>query len=131
MSSPSAPPAGPKWMFWTGWTLTILPSAMLILSAVMKITHNPTAVKGLQDAGWKLEILRPLGITELLCTVIYLNPQTSVLGAILLTGYMGGAISHHLAHQESIIVQVIFGVVIWLGIFLREPRLWSVLPWRT
>jgi hypothetical protein len=118
-------------MFWTGWGLSIVPSLMLIFSAVMKITHNPTVVKGLLDAGWKPEILRPLGFTELLCTVIYLNPQTSVLGAILLTGYMGGAISHHLAHNESIVVQVLFGVVIWLGIFLREKRLWAILPWRT
>jgi hypothetical protein len=118
-------------LFWTGWTLTILPSLMLVLSAVMKIIHHPTAVKGLQDAGWKLEILRPLGITELLCTIIYLNPQTSVLGAILLTGYMGGAICHHLGHNEPIWFQVLFGVVIWLGIFLREKRLWALIPWRT
>lgn len=131
MSSPSAPPAGPKWMFWTGWVLSAAPGAMLIMSAVTKITQQDFAVKGLTDAGWNAATIRPLGITEFLCTIIYLNPQTSVLGAILLTGYMGGAISHHLAHQESIVVQVIFGVVIWLGIFLREPRLWAILPWRT
>jgi hypothetical protein len=118
-------------MFWLGWVLTALPSALLVFGAFAKITHQADAVKGFQDAGWKLDILRPLGITELLCTILYLNPKTAVLGAILLTGYMGGAIAHHLAHNESIIFQAVFGVVIWLGIFLREPRLWSVLPWRT
>jgi hypothetical protein len=123
--------AVPKWMFWLGWVLSILPSALLVRSAVMKITHNPQVVEGFTKAGWKLEVLRPLGITELLCTILYLNPKTSVLGAILLAGYMGGAIAHHLSHQESIVFQAVFGVVIWLGIFLREPRLWALLPWRT
>jgi hypothetical protein len=129
MSANSA--ATPKWMYWLGWVLSILPSAMLILSAVMKITLNPQAVEGFKKAGWDGAILRPLGIVELLCTILYLNPQTSVLGAILLTGYMGGAISHHLSQQESILIQVAFGVVIWLGIFLRERRLWALIPWRT
>jgi hypothetical protein len=119
--------ATPKWMFWLGWALSIVPGLMLILSAVMKIAMNPQAVEGFKKAGWDAAAVRPLGVVELLCAVVYLNPQTSVLGAILLTGYMGGAISHHLAHQEPIFIQV----VIWLGIFLREPRLWSLIPWRT
>jgi hypothetical protein len=121
----------PAWMFWLGWVLTALPSAMLVLSAVMKITQNPVALEGFKKAGWDPTILRPLGITELLCTILYLNPKTAILGAILLTGYMGGAIAHHLSQEESAVIQIIFGVVIWLGIFLREPRLWSLMPWRT
>jgi hypothetical protein len=121
----------PAWMFWLGWVLSVLPSAALVMSAVMKITQNPMALEGFKKAGWDPAILRPLGITELLCTILYLNPKTAVLGAILLTGYMGGAIAHHLSQEESAVIQIIFGIVIWLGIFLREPRLWSVLPWRT
>jgi hypothetical protein len=124
--------AVPKWMYWLGWVLTVLPSAMLTLSAYGKITHMAPVVEGLvKQGGWKLDYIRPLGIVELLCTILYLNPKTAVLGAILLTGYMGGAICQHLSHGEWAIVQVIFGVVIWLGIFLREPRLWSLMPWRT
>jgi hypothetical protein len=118
-------------MYWLGWVLTVLPSAALILSAVIKITRNSQAVEGFTKAGWDQAILQPLGITELLCTILYLNPKTSILGAILLTGYMGGAIAHHLSQEESAVFQVIFGVVIWLGIYLRETRLWAIVPWRS
>lgn len=123
--------APPAWMFWLGWVLTVVPSLFLLFSAVLKIAQVPEAVEGFQKAGWNVAVLRPLGIVELLCTILYLNPKTAVLGAILLAGYMGGTIAHHLSQQESFVFQAIFGVVIWLGIFLREPRLWSLMPWRT
>ncbi|HEX5105789.1 MAG TPA: DoxX family protein [Pirellulaceae bacterium] len=125
------PPANPKWMTWLGWVLTILPSLLLVFSAVMKFVGPPEVKDGFTKAGWNPNLLLPLGLTELACTILYLVPQTSTLGAVLLTGYMGGAIAHHLRLGEPIAFQVAFGVVIWLGLFLREPRLRAILPIRS
>jgi hypothetical protein len=118
-------------MFWTGWVLTVLPSLLLIFSAAMKFVAPPLVTEGFTKAGWNENLLLPLGITELASTILFLIPQTSTLGAILLTGYMGGAICHHLRLGEPFFVQIGLGVVIWLGLFLREPRLRAILPWRT
>src|SRR5688572_18453259 len=102
MSTTTPKPKPPAWMYWTGWVLTILPSLMLIFSAVMKFVAPPQVVEGFSKSGWNSNLLLPLGIVELASTILYLVPQTSVLGAILLTGYMGGAIAHHLRLGESI-----------------------------
>jgi hypothetical protein len=67
---------------------------------------------------------------EIGCTVVYLVPRTAVLGAILLTGYMGGAMATHVRIGESFIIQFLVGVVLWLGIFLRDARLWALIPVR-
>lgn len=84
-----------------------------------------------EHIGWKSHLLVPLGITELVCTILYAIPQTSVLGAILLTGYMGGAIATHVRVGDMFLVQAGLGVLVWLGLYLREPRLRAILPWRS
>jgi DoxX-like protein len=124
-------PKSPAWMYWTGWVVTVLPSLLLIFSAMIKFFGPPEWTKDFTKAGWNANLLVPLGITELACTILYLVPQTSTLGAVLLTGYMGGAICHHLRLGEPIVVQVVFGMVIWLGLYLREPRLRAILPIRS
>jgi hypothetical protein len=129
MSSPAIS-TNPKWMTWLGWVLTVLPSAALIMSAGFKFSGDKTVTEGLEKMSWAPNLAVPLGITELACTILYLIPRTSVLGAILLTGYMGGAIATHISLEESFAFQAVFGIVIWLGIFLREPRLRAILPWR-
>jgi len=131
MSSPAFPaPGNPKWMTWLGWVFTVLPSLVLIGSGVYKFSGAKEVTEGLQKMGWGTHLAVPLGITELTCTILYLIPQTSVLGAILLTGYMGGAIATHISLEEPFAFQAVFGIVIWLGIFLREPRLRTILPYR-
>jgi len=72
----------------------------------------------------------PLAILELICLVIYLIPWTAVLGAILLTGYLGGAICIHWRVGDPVVIQSGIGVLVWLGIFLRDRRLWQLLPFR-
>ena len=67
---------------------------------------------------------------ELSCTIIYLIPRTSVIGAILLTGYLGGAIQTHLRVGDAFVAQFIFGVVIWGGLYLRDTRLRALIPFR-
>ena len=131
MASPaSSDPANPKWMTILGWVLTVLPSAPLIFSAAVKFSGNKQVTEGLEKMSWQPGLAFPLGFAELACTVLYLIPQTSVLGAILLTGYMGGAIATHISLEEPFAFQAVFGIVIWLGIFLREPRLRAILPYR-
>jgi len=113
-----------------GWILTVLPVLMLLMSAVMKFVKPASAVEGFTHLGLPEKLAFGLGVIELTCTILYLIPQTTVLGAILLTGYLGGATFAHLRVGDAFIMPVILGVVIWGGIFLREPRLRALLPLR-
>jgi len=113
-----------------GWIMTILPSLLLFMSAYMKFTMPSEAAKGFEHLGISSDLAFGLGILELTCTVIYLFPQTSILGAILLTGYLGGATCTHLRVGDPFIMPVVLGVVIWAGIFFREPRLRVLIPLR-
>lgn len=130
--APAATKPAPKALYWTGWVLTLLPSLMLCFSGVMKLFPPADMPQNMEKMGLPMSILTGLGILELGCTLIYLFPPTAVIGAILLTGYLGGAMLTHLRIGEGsiLVVHVIFGVVIWLGIYLREPRLWRLMPWR-
>jgi hypothetical protein len=119
-----------KAAFWSGWVLTILPALMLIFSAWMKLSRNPQAVEGLTKMGYPESALLGIGIAELVCTIIYLIPQTAVLGAILLTGYLGGATDVHVRSGMSVLIPVGFGVLIWGGVFLRDPRVRRLIPLR-
>ena len=120
----------PKWMFWTGWVLSVMPCSLLVMSAVMKFMKPDDVVKGFAHLGWPDKLALPLGIVELTCTILYLIPQTAVLGAILLTGYLGGAIATHVRLEEPIYTHIVLGVVIWLGVCFRDPRLWKLVPLR-
>ena len=117
-------------MLWVGWVLTILPALGLIMSAAMKLAKPAFVVEGFMKSGYPENVLLPLGIVELTCTIIYLIPQTAVLGAILLTGYLGGAVATHVRASENFVAPILFGILVWLGLFLRDARLRAVLPLR-
>lgn len=119
-----------KKALWTSHAMTALPSLLLIFSAVMKLAKPTQVVEGFAKFGIPETLILPLGIVELACTLIYLIPRTSVFGAILLTGYLGGAICTHLRVGDSVLPAFILGVVIWGGLFLREPRLRALVPLR-
>ena len=119
-----------KTALWTGYIMSALPVLMLLMSATMKFVKPQFVVEGITHLGLPEKLALPIGILELACTVIYVIPRTSVLGAILLTGYLGGAILTHLRVGEPVFMQVIFGVLIWGGLFLREPRLRGLIPLR-
>lgn len=120
----------PKWMFWTGWVVTILPVLGLLFSAAMKFVQPTGMDKGFNDLGWAMSLAIPLGIVEIVCTVLYVIPQTSVLGAILLTGYLGGATATHVRVGDNFVAPIIVGVLVWLGLFLRDARLRALIPIR-
>jgi hypothetical protein len=117
-------------LVWTGRVISALPVLGLLMSAAMKFTTSPDLTKGMEHLGWPMNLAKPLGITELVCTILYAIPQTSVLGAILLTGYLGGATATHVRVGDNFAAPVILGVLVWLGLFLRDPRLRSLLPLR-
>lgn len=128
---PTTPPAPvSKVAFWTGLTLSILPSLMLGFSAVMKFVQPPDAAKGFEHLGVPMSQATGLGVLEVACTLIYLIPRTAVLGAILLTGYLGGAIQTHLRVGDPYWVQIVLGILLWGGVWLRDPRLRALLPLR-
>lgn len=115
---------------WVGRILSALIILPFLPSAAMKLMVHPEVIKGMTHLGLPESLILPLGIIELCCVIIYLIPKTSVLGAILLTGYMGGAILTHLRIGEPVYLHCALGILIWLGLYLREPRLRQILPLR-
>jgi len=103
---------------------------MFGMSGVMKLIQPPSMTQSLAPLGLPASIIFPLGFVELGCLIIYLIPKTSVLGAVLLTGYLGGAILTHLRVGDSFLVPLLLGVVVWAGIYLRDERLRALLPFR-
>ncbi len=117
-------------MTWGGRAVSALAALPFVPSAVMKLIMHPEVVKGMGHLGLPESLILPLGVLELFCVVVYAVPATAVLGALLLTGYIGGAILTHLRIGEPVYVHVGLGVLIWLGVWLREPRLRALLPLR-
>lgn len=129
--SPASPSPNPTWMVWTGRVVSALPVLALLMSGAFKFMKpNEEMVKGLDHIGWKADQMSTLGIVEIACTVLYVIPQTSILGAILLTGYLGGATATHVRVGDNWLAPVIIGVLVWLGLFLRDSRLRALIPWR-
>ncbi len=112
------------------WILSAAPAALLLFSGGMKLVRPPDLKEGFEKLGYSFDLARPIGVVEVLCTLLYLVPRTSVLGAVLLAGYMGGAIATHVRLGEAWYLQAAVGVALWLGIYLREPRLRALLPLR-
>jgi len=115
---------------WFGRVLSGLTSLLFLFSAFMKLKGGPEMAQGLTHLGLPERMVIPLAILEISCTVIYLIPATSVLGAILLAGYIGGAICTHWRVGDPFFVQIAVGIFVWLGLYLREPRLKDLIPLR-
>ena len=113
-----------KAMVWTGRVLSGLVVLFLLFDAVGKFAMPTQVVQAFVRLGLPLGVGMTLGIVLTVCTVLYAIPQTTVLGAVLLTGYLGGAVSIHLRAGSSLLetmFPVIFGGLAWLGIWLRDP----------
>ena len=127
----STPPAPSPAALWTGRVLSVLPCLMLFMSAGFKLAKAPMVVEGFTKIGIPEQAIVPIGAVELACTILYLIPQTAVLGAILLTGYLGGAVLVHVIQGQGWYPPFIFGVVLWTGLYLRDPRLRALAPLRS
>lgn len=116
---------------WTGRVLTAIPILMMLMSAGMKLAQIPPVVDGFtKQFGYPASTIVPIGVVELLCVVLYAIPQTSVLGAILMTGYLGGAIATHVRVADAFFPPLVLGIFVWGGLFLRDERLRVLLPLR-
>ena len=115
---------------WASYIISALPALLLVFSAVLKFIKPPPVIEGFTHLGLPENLVLGLGILELACTVVYLIPQTSVLGAILLTGYLGGATVTYLRVGDPFLMPVVIGALVWGGLFLRDPRLRALIPLR-
>jgi DoxX-like protein len=130
MEPSTSPAANPKWMLWTGRVLSALPILLMAGGGIAALIHPAMMTEGLSKYGYPPEAGRPIVIAEIACALVYAIPQTSILGAILLTGYLGGATATHVHAGEPFIFPIIFGIIVWLGVFFREPRLRALVPFR-
>jgi hypothetical protein len=115
---------------WAGRIISAIPVLMLLFSGAMKLAKPPAVVEGMAQLGYPEHLALPIGILELAVTVLYLIPRTSVLGAILVAAYLGGATATHVRLGQPFIGPVMIGLLAWLGLYLREPRLKPLLPLR-
>jgi DoxX-like family len=121
-----------RWVVWAGRAISLWPAFVVISSATWKLTRNPWYVKEFARIGWPEGDLNGLAFLQLGCLVLYLIPPTAVLGAILLTGYLGGAIATYVRMGEPypVLVPLSTSIIAWLGIWMRDERLRALLPWR-
>ena len=119
-------------MLWAGRAISLWPAFVVISSATWKLTRNPWYVKEFARIGWPEGALNGLAFLQLGCLVLYLIPPTAVLGAVLLTGYLGGAIATYVRMGEPypVLVPLSTSMIAWLGIWMRDERLRALLPWR-
>ena len=124
--------AGSRIALVIGWLISAIPILMMGVGAtIMLATSSKTVAKGLVQHGYPPHLATTILLLEIGCTLIYAIPQTAFLGAILLTGYLGGATATHVRVEETQwIFPVTFGIFVWLGLFLRDKRLRALLPIR-
>ena len=120
-------------MFWIGWALSLWPAFVILSSATWKLSRNPWYVHEFARIGWPEGALTGLALLQLGCLALFLIPRTSILGAVLLTGYLGGAIASYVRMGEPypVLVPLSTSMIAWAGIWLREARLRALLPIRT
>jgi hypothetical protein len=122
-----------KGTLWAGRIMSGLPALFLLFGGVMDLVKPPAVVAGTLQMGYPESVILGLGIAVLACTILYLIPRTSILGAILLTGYLGGAVATHVRVGENskIVFPILFAVLLWGGLYLREARLRALVPLRS
>jgi hypothetical protein len=136
MHTTVAPAATTKATLWTGRVLSTLAVLFLLMDAVFKFVHPlpPQVVQATAQLGLPEGLVFGIGVLLLLCTVLYALPWTAFLGAVLLTGYLGGAVAMHVRVGNPLFSHVLFpvylGALLWAGLTLREPHLRAVLPLR-
>lgn len=117
---------------WTGRLVSGFVSAFMVLDGGLHLVKPAPVVQAFHELGFPISLSVTLGIIELLCVLVYLYPRTSVLGAILLTGYLGGAVAMQLRVGHPLFGETLFpvyiGILFWGGLYLREPGLRCLIP---
>ena len=126
--------AGSTRAVWTGRVISGLAVAFLVFDSVGKLLEVQPVIEGTKQLGYPPEVVFDLGVTLLACVLAYLVPRTSVLGAVLLTGYLGGAVATQVRVGNPLFTHVLFptyvAALLWGGLMLRDVRLRAFLPWR-
>ena len=124
--------ASKPWATWVGYALSALPILGLLVSASFKLSHPPQVMEMfVSQLGYQASALLGLALLEIAVVVVYAVPRTAVLGAILMTGYLGGAIATHVRVGQAFLIPLALGVSAWAGLYLRDDRLQALLPLRT
>ena len=135
MSSATQPGSVSATALWSGRIISGLVTAFMIFDGTIHITKPAPVVQGFAQLGFPIRLAVPLGIVSLTCALLYAIPQTSILGAILLTGYLGGAVAVQVPTQNPFFGEVIFpvyiGIFVWGGIYLRDERMRKLIPFRS
>ncbi len=118
-----------KTMLWTGRVISALMIVFMLFDAGVKVLKLPAAVEGTVRLGYPVSTIQPIGVIALVCVLLYAIPRTSILGAILLTGYLGGATATQVRVQDAwFIFPPILGALIWAGLYLRDEGLRALVP---
>ena len=119
---------------WVGRILSALAILFLSFDTIVKVLRLPVAIEGTTQLGYPESTVFVIGVIQLVCLVLYVIPKTSVFGAILFTGYLGGAIATHLRIGSPLFTHILFPIyvalLIWGGLYAREPRLRAMVPIR-
>ena len=120
-----------KGRLWAARIMSWLPALFLLVDGIMKLFKPAPVVEATVKLGYSESVIVPLGIVLTICTILYLIPRTAALGAILLTGYLGGAVATHVRAGEGlfpIFFPIAFGILLWGGLWLRDNRVRSLIP---
>jgi len=120
-----------KGTLWAARIISGLVALFFLMDGAMKLVKPEFVVKETMRLGYPESTIIPIGVVLIVCTILYLIPRTAVLGAILLTAYLGGAVATHVRAGEpvfSIVFAIVFGVLVWLGLYLRNPTLRLLIP---
>ena len=131
MESTTQTPSGSKAGLWAGRIISGLVVLFMLFNGVIGLMQSPKVVEGMAHLGYPQHLGIPILVIMLVCTIIYAIPQTAFLGALLLTAYLGGATASHVRIGEPFYFPIIFGVLIWAGLFLRIQRLRTLIPLRS
>jgi hypothetical protein len=127
--------AVPAWRRWTGRTLSALVTLFLLFDGTIKLIKIQPVVDSFTALGYSPDISRGIGVLELILVGLYVVPRTSVFGAVLLTGLLGGAMASHLRVADPLFSHVLFSIYLaiplWGGLYLRDRRLAAIAPWRS
>ncbi len=119
---------------WASYIVSALPVLFLLMDSIGKLIKLESVVAATVDLGYSESVIIPLGVVLLISTILYIIPKTSILGAIILTGYLGGAVATHVRIGNPlfshILIPVFIGILLWLGLYLRNPRLRVLVPFR-
>jgi DoxX-like family len=134
MSTHSQSSSSSKAMLWAGWGMSGLTVVFMLFDGISKLALERHVVQATTEIGYPEGVIRPLGIVILTCTILYAIPRTAIFGAILLTGFLGGAVASKVRLEDPLFGSILFGVYVgilaWGGLYLRDDRIRALLPWR-